>query len=357
MLYLFFSVFVRTKMNESDVSPTEYTYDYEDDRCNKTEVVQFGTMVSAVFFTGVIVFSCVGNALVLWVLLKYENMSSLTNVFLLNLAVSDLVFTIGLPFWANFHVSGGWTLGDPACKAVSFIFFVGFYSSTIFLTVMTVHRYMAVVYPLTVALNRKPYHCVVASVVIWLLSFCAATPHVIFNKVVFHENVFAENPQDQLYCDYDDINWKLVGTYQQNIFFIISFFTITFCYIQILLRLLRPTSHTRRKTIRLIFCIVVVFFLGWAPYNVAIFFNSLISWGVAPFNECNVHTTVDYVYYISRLVAFSHCCLNPIFYVFMGIKFRNHLKKMLWSVCRRVNPPQNRHSHLIYSNGEEVSMY
>uniref|UniRef100_A0AAY5EUK0 G-protein coupled receptors family 1 profile domain-containing protein n=2 Tax=Electrophorus electricus TaxID=8005 RepID=A0AAY5EUK0_ELEEL len=332
----------------------DYTMDYDNDICKKTEVTKFGAVVTSVFFTVVIMFSCVGNGLVLWILIKYENLKSMTNTFLLNLAISDLVFTIGLPFWASYLVSNqGWLFDEPACKAINFIFFVGFYSSTIFLTVMTVHRYMAVVHPLSVVLKRKSFHSTLTSVIIWLLSIFTAMPHVIFNTVGSHSNSIEEI----FYCDYDNINWKLVGTYLQNFFFLTAFITISFCYIQILQRLLRPTSHTRRKTVRLILCIVVVFFLGWVPYNVAIFLDSLISWEVAPLNDCIVSTIVDYVYYVSRLVAFSHCCLNPLFYVFMGIKFRNHLKKMLWNVSRNGSQPQNRHSNLIYSNGEEISMY
>ncbi|XP_007242656.2 chemokine XC receptor 1 [Astyanax mexicanus] len=338
-----------TTIDYSDYS----TYgDYFDDTCNKTNVVQFGAIVTPVFFTVVIAFSVVGNALVLWVLIKYENLKSLTNAFLFNLAVSDLVFTVGLPFWAYYHASGEWTFGDVGCKAVSFIFFVGFYSSTIFLTTMTVHRYMAVVHPLSVVLNRKPYHCVMISVAIWMLSFGAATPHVIFTAA---SNANGTSPV--IYCSYNDLKWKLVGIYQQNIFFLVSFTIITLCYVQILGRLLRPTSHTRRKTVRLILCIVVVFFLGWAPYNLSIFLDSLISWEFEKLSECEVSITIDYVFYVSRLVAFSHCCLNPVFYVFMGIKFRSHLKKMLWSICKRMEQPQNRNSRLIYSNGEEISMY
>ncbi|KAL6468149.1 hypothetical protein MHYP_G00238260 [Metynnis hypsauchen] len=356
---------MRRKMSGGDVFTTtdyyftspEYDDDYDvhGDICPKVNVVQFGAIVTPVFFTVVVMFSCVGNALVLWVLLKYENLRSLTNAFLLNLAVSDLVFTVGLPFWAYYHVTGQWIFGEPACKAVSFIFFVGFYSSTIFLITMTVHRYMAVVRPLSVILNRRIYHCMFISVVIWILSFCTAAPHAIFNEVMSHAT--DDDNSSKLYCDYENVNWKLVGIYQQNLFFIIAFIIITFCYTQILGRLLRPTAHTRRKTIRLVFCIVVVYFLGWAPYNVAIFLDSLIAWNIAPFNECDVSTVVDYIYYVSRLVAFSHCCLNPIFHVFMGIKFRSHLKKMLWNISGSNDEPQNRHSNLIYSNGEEISMY
>ncbi|XP_051555227.1 chemokine XC receptor 1-like [Myxocyprinus asiaticus] len=349
-------------MNESELeTPTseDYTHtlnyydsDYGDEICDKINVVQFGAAVTPIVFTIVIVFSCVGNTLVIWVLVKYENLKSLTNTFLLNLALSDLIFTFGLPFWAYYYMYG-WTFGDPACKTVNFVFYTGYYSSIIFLTVLTVHRYVAVVYPMSMVISKKSLHCYVTSAVIWIISLCAAVPQAKFNTVVS-----LPNDETMQYCDFDrQVNWKLMGTYLQNSFFLVAFVIITFCYSQILGRLLRPTSHTRNKTVRLILCIVVFFFLGWGPYNVAIFLDSLISWEISPFNECNVSITVDYLMYISRMVAFSHCCLNPVFYVFVGIKFRNHLKKMLWTVCKKGIVPQNRHSRLIYSNGEEISMY
>ncbi|XP_031415734.1 chemokine XC receptor 1-like isoform X2 [Clupea harengus] len=326
---------------------TEYTTvyydeDYDDEMCKTSEVRKFGAIVTTVFFSVVIVFSVVGNLLVLVVLVKYENLKSMTNAFLLNLALSDIIFTVGLPFWASYDIHT-WTFGEAGCKAVSFIFDMGFYSSIIFLTIMTIHRYMAVVHPMSVVISRKSFHCVVTSLTVWVASGLAATP-ALFKTEGFNPN------DNSTHCYYENTTWMLVGTYQQNVFFLVSFTVIAFCYSQILLRLLRPTSHTRHKTVRLIQSIVVVFFLGWAPYNVALFLRSLPFWELKPFNDCSVSNSVEYVFYVCRLVAFSHCCLNPVFYVFMGIKFRTHLKKLLRYYCGEVAEPQRRHSRLIYSN-------
>uniref|UniRef100_A0A8C2HKT9 Chemokine (C motif) receptor 1b, duplicate 1 n=1 Tax=Cyprinus carpio TaxID=7962 RepID=A0A8C2HKT9_CYPCA len=348
-----------------EISTTLDYYDsYTDepsDICIKKNAVQFATAITPVIFIIIVLFSCVGNTLVVWVLVKYENLKSLTNTFLLNLALSDLIFTFGLPFWAYYYMYG-WTLGDPACKAVNFVFYTGYYSSIIFLTVLTIHRYMAVVHPMSVVMSRKSLHCYATSIVIWIISLCAAIPQARFNSVVYNNaDLFMaalNNSTAVLLCDFDgEINWKLSSTYLQNSFFIIAFVIIAFCYTVILGRLLRPTSHTRRKTVQLILFIVVFFFLGWGPYNVAIFLDSLISWKISFFSDCKISESIDYLMYASRMVAFSHCCLNPVFYVFMGIKFRNHLKKMLQTFCRNNAEPQNRHSRLIYSNGEEISMY
>ncbi|XP_062376298.1 chemokine XC receptor 1-like [Sardina pilchardus] len=317
----------------TDLTTAEYDYDqtstdyysddYEDEMCVKEEVQKFGAIVTTVFFSVVIIFSVLGNILVLVILVKYENLKSMTNAFLLNLALSDLIFTLGLPIWA-FDEIYSWVLGETACKAVSFIFDVGYYSSIIFLTTMTIHRYMGVVHPMSVVTSRKSFYCVVTSSVVWVASCLAATPALL-------KSIYVNNNFNTTHCTYEDSRWKLVETYQRNGFFLISFAVIAFCYTQILLRLFRPNSHTRHKTVRLILIIVVFFFLGWAPYNVALFLQSLVFWELKPFNDCSVSTTVDYVFYVGRLVAFSHCSLNPIFYMFMGTKFRNHLKKLLRS--------------------------
>uniref|UniRef100_A0A8C2F710 Chemokine (C motif) receptor 1a, duplicate 1 n=1 Tax=Cyprinus carpio TaxID=7962 RepID=A0A8C2F710_CYPCA len=109
----------------------QYDTDYNDELCHKEVVVKVGSFVIPIFFTAVIVLSCIGNILVLVILALYESLKSLTNVFILNLAVSDLLFTFGLPFWASYYI-WGWIFGDVGCKAVKFFFYVGFYSSVLF---------------------------------------------------------------------------------------------------------------------------------------------------------------------------------------------------------------------------------
>ncbi|XP_063049031.1 chemokine XC receptor 1 [Engraulis encrasicolus] len=318
--------------------------------CEKDDVRKFGAVVTTVFFSLVVVFSVIGNVLVLVILIKYENLKSMTNAFLFNLAVSDLIFTVGLPFWAYYDIYT-WTFGafgTEVCKVVSFIFDVGFYSSAIFLTTMTIHRYMAVVHPMTTMGSRRTLYCLLTSLTIWLASCLLAVPAAILKTAQSNQN------DNSLHCEYNHLEWKIVGAYMQNGFFLVSFAIISFCYIQILLRLLRPTSHTRHKTVRLIFIIVVVFFLGWAPYNVAVFLRERCDRMLPPFDNCDVCKTVDYAHYVTRLVAFSHCCLNPVFYVFMGIKFRNHLKNLL-RYCGGMTDVQRRHSRLIYSNASTLS--
>ncbi|XP_016354183.1 chemokine XC receptor 1-like [Sinocyclocheilus anshuiensis] len=315
---------------------------YEDELCRKEEVVKIGSFVIPIFFTAVVVLSCIGNILVLVMLALYESLKSLTNVFILNLAVSDLLFTFGLPFWASYYI-WGWTFGEVGCKAVKFFFYVGFYSSVLFLTLMTVQRYMAVVHPLSDwercrGLSVSPF-------IVWILSGTVALLGSLHSKVM--------TESESLYCEYDSAEWRSGIAYFQNAFFFIAFLIMGYCYGRMLRTITKSRTNKRHKTVRLIFCIALVFFIGWAPYNIVMFLKSLT---VHPFTDCEVSISLEYAYYACRMIAFSHCCLNPVFYVFVGVKFRNHLKMILQKIFqkkKKLNSSQTR----LAKNQSQGSMY
>ncbi|XP_016310069.1 chemokine XC receptor 1-like [Sinocyclocheilus anshuiensis] len=225
--------------------------DYEDQLCRKEEVVKVGSILIPFFFTAVVVLSCIGNILVLVFLALYKSLRCLTNVFILNLVLSDLLFTFGLPFWASYYISG-WTFGEVGCKAVKFFFYVGFYSSVLFLTLMTVQRYMAVVHPLS---DWERCRCFsVAPFIIWMLSGTAALLVSLRSQVLEHEG--------NLYCEFDSIQVKHAAVYLQNVFFLIAFCIMGFCQVRMFQTIAQSRTKRRHKAIKLIFCIGLVFFIG-----------------------------------------------------------------------------------------------
>ncbi|KAM7388334.1 hypothetical protein PAMP_024514 [Pampus punctatissimus] len=310
-----------------------YVIEYDDEVCEKANVVKFGSIAIPVFFSVVITLSLTGNILVLVILALYENLKSLTNIFILNLAISDLVFTTGLPFWAIYHM-WGWLFSEIVCKTVTFVFFTGFYSSILLLTVMTIYRYLAVVHPLSELCAQKLINGIFVSVLLWIISIVAALPSLFHTSLVSvpHNNKYTTG------CEYKDKMWERISVSQQNIFLLVAFVVMAFCYIRILDKIKRTRSHTKNRAVKLVFCIVAVFFLGWVPYNVSIILKVLADNVVPPFHECETSIQIEYVFCVCRLIAFSHCCLNPVFYAFVGVKFRSHLKSMLHRMYCRQSP-------------------
>lgn len=276
--------------------------------------------------------SLAGNILVLVILALYENLRSLTNIFILNLAISDLVFTTGLPFWAIYHVHG-WLFSEFVCKTVYFVFFIGFYSSVLFLTVMTIYRYIAVVHHFTDLNTKKIRTGILVSGFIWLISIGAAMPSLLQTTLM----PIPHQDKHSVGCVYKAPLWRDVATFQQNAFFLLAFTVMAFCYIQILGKIKKTRSNTKNRAVKLVFSIVAVFFIGWVPYNVVIFLKIFADNLVPPFEGCLASIQLEYAFCFSRLVAFSHCCLNPVFYALIGVKFRSHLK----SAMRQLFPRKN----------------
>ncbi|XP_016097880.1 chemokine XC receptor 1-like [Sinocyclocheilus grahami] len=293
--------------------------DYEDQLCRKEEVVKVGSILIPFFFTAVVVLSCIGNILVLVFLALYKSLRRLTNVFILNLALSDLLFTFGLPFWASYYISG-WTFGEVGCKAVTFFFYVGFYSSVLFLTLMTVQRYMAVVHPLSDWERCRGLS--VSSFIVWILSGTAALLGSLHSEVMIES--------DSQYCEYGSVEWKSGIAYFQNAFFFMAFVIMGYCYGRMLRTITKSRTNKRHKTVRLTFFIVLLFFIGWAPYNIVMFLKSLT---IHPFTDCEVSIRLDYAYYACRMLAFSHCCINPAILVFVDAKFCNTLREISRRFC------------------------
>ncbi|KAM9294285.1 C-C chemokine receptor type 3-like [Gastrophryne carolinensis] len=300
--------------------------------CPTTNSIRFGAVVVPIFYYMVFTVSVLGNGLILFLLLKFENVKTVTNLFIFNLVISDLLFTVSLPFWGYYH-NHEWIFGESLCKVVSSIFYIGFYSSIFFLTMMTVDRYVAVVHAIQAARMRKLVYVYVASAVIWVTSLFSAVPKFVLYGT--RDDPFIGMICEETGYEAEKIKkWKKVGYYQQLIvYFLLPLVVILYCYTMIVFKLYRTKMHNKDKAMKLILMIVVAFFICWTPYNVVILMKAKRLDQSPEDGECN--DSIDYVFYIFRNIAYFHCCINPFFYTFVGTKFRQHLASMfgIWVRC------------------------
>ncbi|XP_012885739.1 PREDICTED: chemokine XC receptor 1 [Dipodomys ordii] len=307
-------------------STTIFDYDQPSVAC-ESDILWLASMSVTILYPLVLLLSLAGNGLVLWVLLKYENLEAFTNLFILNLCLSDLLFSCLLPVWITAY-HRGWLLGDFFCKLLNMIFSVSLYSSIFFLTIMTIHRYLSVTRPLS-TLGVQPLHRRILVIsTVWAASLLSSIP-----DTIFHQEAASQ-------CDYSETRAFLASVYQHNAFFLLSMGVIVFCNVQILKALLRSRSKQRHRTVRLILTVVVVYFLSWAPYNLILFLQTLLKLGAI--QDCQVVHRLEVAVLMCRNLAFSQCCFNPVLYVFVGVKFRRHLKRLLrqmWQCRQQIASP------------------
>lgn len=294
--------------------------------CMKEGVRSFGARVIPVFYYTSFLLSFLGNGLVLFIICKFEKLNTVTNIFLLNLVFSNILFASSLPFMAVSHQSQ-WIFGMALCKMVSSAYFIGFYSSILFLTLMTFDRYLAVVHAIAAANCRKRAYAIIATVAVWCISILASMKELVLRNVW-------ESPSHGLVCEESGYGertmrvWRLVSYYQQFIgFFLLPLFTLIYCYITITIRILSTRMREKCRTIKLIFIIIFTFFICWTPYNVVIFLQAIQDSSAGVDQSCS--ESLDYALYISQNIAYTYCCISPVFYTFVGKKFQSHFRRLV----------------------------
>ncbi|XP_059333275.1 C-C chemokine receptor type 4-like [Ammospiza nelsoni] len=310
-----------------EVEPSTF-YDYYDSYydapklCSKEGVRRFAASFLPVLYSLVFLVGLAGNILVIVVLFKYKRLRSMTDVYLLNLAISDLLFVLSLPFWSYFTVDQ-WVFGTPWCKIISWIYLVGFYSGIFFIMLMSIDRYLAIVRAVLSLKARTTFHGFITSLVVWLVALSASVPELVFRESFKEHNFTTCKPR----FTGNFTTWKLFSTLEVNILgLLIPFIIMTFCYSMIIKTLVHCRNDKKNKAVKMIFVVMIVFFFFWTPYNIVIFLQLLEFMGVI--KDCQVSRNLDYAFQVTEILGLFHCCLNPVIYFFMGEKFKKYLKML-----------------------------
>lgn len=309
----------------------------DSDPCDFEELWNFGKVFLPIFYSAVFILGFIGNSLVVCVLVKHRNQTNLTDICLFNLALSDILFVLTLPFYSHSSTVGQWTFGSFMCAFISGSHSTGFFCSTFFMVVMTIDRYIAIIH----ALKRPRYSTLRAglalSVAVWMLSLGVSLPVFIFTKV---------NGSEEVFCNYNPEMdaWKHYNIFTANILgLLIPFLVMIVCYSRIIPILMKMKGTKKHRVVKLIISIMVVFFVFWTPYNISLFLKIFKS--KLPGDVCTVEKNLRLAITVTETVAYTHCCLNPIIYAFVGQKFMKQvlqlLKKCMPWIClssARYNP-------------------
>ena len=258
------------------------------------------TIVLIVIFVINFAVGLVGNVFVILVILRHRHMRTLTNVFFVNLTVGDLmVVCICLPITLGTHIYKDWVFGRVMCKLTPFLQGTAVGVSVLSMMSISVNRYFAIHKPLQAKIVFSRGKVGVMLVAIWLVSVAAVSPLLFINSVtsfglpgVYQSRVCEEKwgrlEARQFY------NLLIFG-----LLFVLPLLIMAVLYTRISLALFADDSHLfettssgkpvatgsasrllkqRRKTVRSLILLVVLFGASWLPYyvvNIWLDFNSL----------------------------------------------------------------------------------
>ncbi|MEQ2200630.1 hypothetical protein XENOCAPTIV_000923 [Xenoophorus captivus] len=228
----------------------------------KTPPPVFYSEVTTVIYTTVFIVGFFGNALVIYIVARYTKMKTVTNMYILNLAMADELYIMGIPFIGTQSVLFYWPFGEFLCKVCMTADGMSQFASTFCLTLMSIDRFLAVVYPIRSAKWRKPWVAKIFSALAWIISFLMVLPVTVFSHVQEYDT-----------CN---ISWPDPSGVWSAVFIL---YTSIMGFFGPLVKSagvragLTKRRKSERKVTRMVVIIVVVFVLCWLPFFTINFIN------------------------------------------------------------------------------------
>ncbi|KAG9467854.1 hypothetical protein GDO78_014171 [Eleutherodactylus coqui] len=133
----------------------------------------------------IFVLSVLGNTLIIIVLVMNKRLRTITNCFLLSLAVSDIMVTmLCMPFTLIPNLMGNFIFGEVICKTAAYFMGISISVSTFNLVAIAIERYSAICNPLKSRVWQTRSHAYKVIAATWILSIIIMIPYLVYNKLV-----------------------------------------------------------------------------------------------------------------------------------------------------------------------------
>lgn len=292
----------------------------------------FSTKVTfSLFYIILLVFGACGNVLALCITFQRRKKKlNSTDLYLVNLALSDALFTLALPGRIAYYIlESDWPFGDWFCRITAFIFYMNTYVSIYFMTCVSVDRYVAVVRTRHPGRIRKMSRARGICVLIWSLVFLQTAPLLL--------RPMTRRMGDKLTC-MEYFNFEEIPNlpYLLLVACVLGFFLpvgiILVCYVRINLKLCQTAKenpltvknghHHRAFTVILVVLLAVL--LCFSPYHLNIVQFMVRKILYQP--SCPEQQAFKMSLQVTVAFMNLNCCIDPIIYFFA---FRGYKRRLL----------------------------
>jgi len=317
----------------------------EEDEDIETQLSSGWTYLDLVWtlaFSSIVVTSLLGNCLVIWIVTAHRRMWSVTNYFLLNLAVADILMaTFNCIFSFIYMRDREWHYGSFYCSLNQFISLCSVPSSVFTMLAITLDRRRAIMSPLHPRTTRLMV--LVTLVIIWSISSIIALPPSVNASTLIIENN-RSHPMTVCIVVWSDGSQ---GYSKKDFIYNLLYFILTYCiplvmmalcYLQMGKKLwgqkpigedtpsLAKCRKTKQKIVKMFGVVTTIFAICWLPYH-------------AYFIIIHYHPSImrawytQHMYLVFYWLAMFNCCVNPIVYYAMNKRFRYYFQKALCLCC------------------------
>ncbi|KAK5865129.1 hypothetical protein PBY51_016317 [Eleginops maclovinus] len=309
--------------------------------CTSTEDLRtYQHQLYAVVYSVILAPGLLGNVLALWVFKVYIKETKKGVVFMINLAVADLLQVLSLPLRIYYYLTNTWPFGHPLCMICFYLKYVNMYASIFFLVCVSVRRCQLVMRPLRFNSSKQRGDCIICAVG-WLSVCLGCLPFPLlrnFSNLTnvnssllqtegVHQLCFAELPMKTVSVPAALVLLilaELVG-------FIIPLILVLGCTFLTAGSLRDSTAWAipdrgeKRRTLRVVLSCALVFLVCFAPYHVTMPLDFLVKAKVL--ENCALRGLILRCHPVTLCLASLNCSLDPLMYYFTTDEFWRRLSK------------------------------
>ncbi|XP_017280197.1 succinate receptor 1 [Kryptolebias marmoratus] len=260
------------------------------------------------------------------------------NVYIFNLAFSDLVFLCTLPQLSYLYANDSKVTNPYICVINRYILHVNLYSSILFMVLLSMDRFLLIKHPMRNHCLLRPRIAIVMTVLSWLAVNVEVAPMVgLMIKDLKNQNQSRSHCKDfgSLKGSINPLGYTLGLTLTGYIvpLLVLCMFSQQIAHLLHEKERAVQCQKSYKRPLRVVTSATVMFLVLYTPYHVLrnVRVASWQPWsGLQPCTKMNIKAA----YILTRPWAFLHSVINPVFYFLMGDKFRTLLMSKLRKMVR-----------------------
>ncbi|CAB1338163.1 unnamed protein product [Coregonus sp. 'balchen'] len=263
-----------------------------------------------------------GNIYTLVVMCHSMRSAASMYIYIINLALADLLYLLTIPFVVCTYFLKGWYFGDAGCRILISMDFLTMHASIFTLTIMSTERYFAVLKPLDTVKRSKSYRKAIA-VLVWVASLVLTLPMILrIQMMMVGSKVMCQPTMSPL-------SYKVYITFLFCTSIVAPGMIIGFLYIGLARTYWISQTETfkqtkkipNQKVLYLIFTIVLLFWACFLPFWI---------WQLLG----QFHPSIDLstkakrnINYLTTCLTYSNSCINPFLYTLLTKNYKEYLRK------------------------------
>ncbi|XP_051952637.1 P2Y purinoceptor 2-like [Xyrauchen texanus] len=251
-------------------------------------------------------------------------------IYMINLNVCDTLYILTLPFLIYYYADeNDWPFSEPMCKLIRFLFYTNLYGSILFLSSISLHRFMGICYPVRSLPWMDVRFARLVSLGIWVTLLIFQAPILYFTKTRKNGSLLVCHDTSIK----DLFNSFLVYTsVVMFLLFILPFGVVLVCNVLMVRKLQEPSiggnstsKRSKQKSVKMIMIVLITFMLCFLPFhlNRSIYYT----YRYLDLQNCTMLQNSNVAYKLTRPLLSFNSCIDPILYFMVGQSFRKNLNK------------------------------